>query len=92
MCFFLMGYVVLGIVLVIGILVFVFVLDYLINDIVKMMEWGCLGFVFFGSLFVIVFVLVVCFLVVVIGSIESSFSKVLFLLDMVVCIMGCYVN
>lgn len=87
-----MGYAVPGTVLAIGILVPVLALDHLINDIAKMMEWGRPGLVFSGSLFAIVFALVVRFSAVAIGSIESSLSKVSPSLDMAARTMGCHAN
>ncbi|MGL4225844.1 MAG: ABC transporter permease [Vibrio sp.] len=87
-----LGYAVPGTVLAIGILVPVLALDHLINDIAKLMQWQRPGLIFSGSLFAIVFALVVRFSAVAIGSIESSLSKISPSLDMAARTMGCHAN
>ncbi|MGL6314683.1 ABC transporter permease [Vibrio sp. WXL103] len=87
-----MGYAVPGTVLAIGILVPVIALDHLVNDIARWMEWGRPGLIFSGSMFAIVFAMVVRFSAVAIGSIESSLSKVSPSLDMASRTMGCDSN
>lgn len=87
-----MGYAVPGTVLAIGILVPVIALDHFVNDIARWMEWGRPGLIFSGSMFAIVFAMVVRFSAVAIGSIESSLSKVSPSLDMASRTMGCDSN
>ncbi|KJY83650.1 iron ABC transporter permease [Vibrio galatheae] len=87
-----MGYAVPGTVLAIGIMVPVLFMDHLVNDIAKVMEWGRPGLIFSGSMFALVFAMVVRFSAVAIGSIESSLSKVSPSLDMASRTMGCSAN
>jgi len=87
-----MGYAVPGTVLAIGVMVPVLFMDHLVNDIAKAMEWGRPGLIFSGSMFAIIFAMVVRFSAVAIGSIESSLSKVSPSLDMASRTMGCTGN
>lgn len=87
-----MGYAVPGTVLAIGVMVPVLFMDHLVNDIAKAMEWGRPGLIFSGSMFAIIFAMVVRFSAVAIGSIESSLSKVSPSLDMASRTMGCGAN
>ncbi|KLN64175.1 MULTISPECIES: ABC transporter permease [Vibrio] len=87
-----MGYAVPGTVLAIGVMVPVLFMDHLVNDIAKFMEWGRPGLIFSGSMFALIFAMVVRFSAVAIGSIESSLSKVSPSLDMASRTMGCSAN
>ncbi|KJY88908.1 iron ABC transporter permease [Vibrio neptunius] len=87
-----MGYAVPGTVLAIGVMVPVLFMDHLVNDIAKFMEWGRPGLIFSGSMFALIFALVVRFSAVAIGSIESSLNKVSPSLDMASRTMGCNSN
>ncbi|MHC6526353.1 ABC transporter permease [Vibrio proteolyticus] len=87
-----MGYAVPGTVLAIGIMVPVLAMDHLVNDVAKAMQWGRPGLIFSGSMFALVFAMVVRFAAVAIGSIESSLSKVSPSLDMASRTMGCNAN
>ncbi|MDE1313285.1 iron ABC transporter permease [Vibrio aestuarianus] len=87
-----MGYAVPGTVLAIGIMLPVLFMDHLVNDIAKYMQWGRPGLVFSGSMFAIIFALVVRFSAVAIGSIESSLNKTSPSLDMAARTMGCKTN
>ncbi|MDR9828418.1 iron ABC transporter permease [Vibrio sp. FNV 38] len=87
-----MGYAVPGTVLAIGILVPVISLDHAINDFARWMEWGRPGLMFSGSMFALIFAMVVRFSAVAIGSIESSLNKVSPSLDMASRTMGCNSN
>lgn len=87
-----MGYAVPGTVLAIGVMVPVLFMDHLVNDIAKAMEWGRPGLIFSGSMFAIIFAMVVRFSAVAIGSIESSLGKISPSLDMASRTMGCNSN
>lgn len=87
-----MGYAVPGTVLAIGVMVPVLFMDHLVNDIAKFMQWGRPGLIFSGSMFALIFALVVRFSAVAIGSIESSLNKVSPSLDMASRTMGCNSN
>ncbi|MCY9802865.1 iron ABC transporter permease [Vibrio scophthalmi] len=87
-----LGYAVPGTVLAIGVMVPVIFMDHAVNDLAKAMEWGRPGLIFSGSMFAIIFALVVRFSAVAIGSIESSLSKVSPSLDMASRTMGCNPN
>ena len=87
-----LGYAVPGTVLAIGVMVPVLFMDHLVNDIAKMMEWGRPGLIFSGSMFALIFAMVVRFSAVAIGSVESSLSKVSPSLDMASKTMGCNTN
>tara|TARA_Y100001956_G_scaffold79499_1_gene92731 strand:+ start:545 stop:2170 length:1626 start_codon:yes stop_codon:yes gene_type:complete len=87
-----MGYAVPGTVLAIGVMVPVLFMDHLVNDVAKIMDWGRPGLIFSGSMFAIIFAMVVRFSAVAIGSIESSLSKVSPSLDMASRTMGCNSN
>ncbi|NVD05717.1 iron ABC transporter permease [Vibrio sp. JPW-9-11-11] len=87
-----MGYAVPGTVLAIGVMVPVLFMDHLVNDIAKAMEWSRPGLIFSGSMFALIFAMVVRFSAVAIGSIESSLSKVSPSLDMASRTMGCNGN
>ena len=78
--------------LAIGVMVPVLFMDHLVNDIAKVMEWGRPGLIFSGSMFALIFAMVVRFSAVAIGSIESSLSKVSPSLDMASKTMGCNTN
>ena len=87
-----MGYAVPGTVLAIGVMVPVLFMDHLVNDVAKYMGWGRPGLIFSGSMFALIFAMVVRFSAVAIGSIESSLSKVSPSLDMASRTMGCNAN
>jgi len=87
-----MGYAVPGTVLAIGVMVPVITMDHVVNDVAKVMDWGRPGLIFSGSMFALIFALVVRFSAVAIGSIESSLSKVSPSLDMASKTMGCNTN
>ncbi|MCG9596454.1 iron ABC transporter permease [Vibrio sp. Isolate25] len=87
-----MGYAVPGTVLAIGVMVSVLLMDHFVNDIAKYMQWGRPGLIFSGSMFALIFALVVRFSAVAIGSIESSLNKVSPSLDMASRTMGCNSN
>ena len=87
-----MGYAVPGTVLAIGVMVSVLFMDHFVNDVAKAMEWGRPGLIFSGSMFGLIFAMVVRFSAVAIGSIESSLSKVSPSLDMASKTMGCNTN
>jgi len=87
-----MGYAVPGTVLAIGVMVPVLFMDHFVNDVAKYMDWGRPGLIFSGSMFAIIFAMVVRFSAVAIGSIESSLSKVSPSLDMASRTMGCNSN
>ena len=87
-----MGYAVPGTVLAIGVMVPVLFMDHMVNDIAKVMEWGRPGLIFSGSMFAIIFAMVVRFSAVAIGSIESSLGKISPSLDMASRTMGCNSN
>jgi iron(III) transport system permease protein len=87
-----MGYAVPGTVLSIGIMVTVSWMDHFVNDIAKLMNWHQPGLLFSGSMFALIFAMVVRFSAVAIGSIESGLSKVSPSLDMASRTMGCGVN
>ncbi|WP_070962317.1 ABC transporter permease [Vibrio sonorensis] len=87
-----MGYAVPGTVLAIGIMVPVLAMDHAVNDIARYFEWGRPGLIFSGSMFAIIFAMVVRFSAVAIGSIESSLNKVSPSLDMASRTMGCTSN
>lgn len=87
-----MGYAVPGTVLAIGVMVPVLFMDHMVNDIAKFMDWGRPGLIFSGSMFALIFAMVVRFSAVAIGSIESSLSKVSPSLDMASRTMGCSAN
>lgn len=87
-----MGYAVPGTVLAIGVMVAVLFMDHFVNDVAKSMEWGRPGLIFSGSMFALIFALVVRFSAVAIGSVESSLSKVSPSLDMASRTMGCNAN
>jgi len=87
-----MGYAVPGTVLAIGVMVPVVFMDHLVNDLAKVMDWGRPGLIFSGSMFALIFAMVVRFSAVAIGSIESNLSKVSPSLDMASRTMGCSTN
>lgn len=87
-----MGYAVPGTVLAIGVMVPVLTLDHAVNDVAKAMQWGRPGLIFSGTMFAIIFALIVRFSAVAIGSIESSLNKISPSLDMAARTMGCQVN
>ncbi|NLS12759.1 iron ABC transporter permease [Vibrio sp. SM6] len=87
-----LGYAVPGTVLAIGVMVAVLFVDRSINDMAKVLDWGRPGLLFSGSMFAIIFALVVRFSAVAIGSIESSLAKVSPSLDMASRTMGCSAN
>ncbi|MEF1310805.1 iron ABC transporter permease [Vibrio mytili] len=87
-----MGYAVPGTVLAIGVMVAVLFMDHRINDVAKVMEWGRPGLIFSGSMFALIFAMVVRFSAVAIGSVESHLNKVSPSLDMASRTMGCSPN
>lgn len=87
-----MGYAVPGTVLAIGVMVAVLFMDHRINDVAKAMEWGRPGLIFSGSMFAIIFAMVVRFSAVAVGSIESNLNKISPSLDMASRTMGCTPN
>ncbi|MDN3681504.1 iron ABC transporter permease [Vibrio tapetis subsp. quintayensis] len=87
-----MGYAVPGTVLAIGVMAPVISMDHMVNDIAKYMEWGRPGLIFSGSMFALIFAMVVRFSAVAIGSIESNLNKVSPSLDMATRTMGCNAN
>ncbi|EMA8959252.1 iron ABC transporter permease [Vibrio fluvialis] len=87
-----MGYAVPGTVLAIGVMVPVLTLDHAVNDVAKAMQWGWPGLIFSGTMFAIIFALIVRFSAVAIGSIESSLNKISPSLDMAARTMGCQAN
>ncbi|MBY7975153.1 iron ABC transporter permease [Vibrio fluvialis] len=87
-----MGYAVPGTVLAIGVMVPVLTLDHAVNDVAKAMKWGRPGLIFSGTMFAIIFALIVRFSAVAIGSIESSLNKISPSLDMAARTMGCQAN
>ncbi len=84
-----LGYAVPGTVLAIGVMTPVLMADHWINDIADMMELGRPGLVLSGSVFALVFAMVVRFLAVALGAIESGLGKVSPSLDMASRTMGC---
>ena len=84
-----LGYAVPGTVLAIGVLAPMLKMDHWVNDIAKFMDWGRPGLVLSGSMFAIIFAMVVRFSAVAIGSVESSLSKVSPSMDMASRTMGC---
>lgn len=87
-----MGYAVPGTVLAIGVMVPVLTLDHAVNDVAKSMHWGRPGLIFSGTMFAIIFALIVRFSAVAIGSIESSLNRISPSLDMAARTMGCQAN
>ncbi len=87
-----MGYAVPGTVLAIGVMVPVLFMDHGVNDFAKYMDWQRPGLIFSGSMFAIIFAMVVRFSAVAIGSIESSLNKISPSLDMASRTMGCNSN
>ena len=87
-----LGYAVPGTILAIGILVPVLFMDHVVNDVAKAMQWGRPGLLFSGTIFAIIFAMVVRFSAVAIGSIESSLNKISPSLDMASRTMGCHAN
>ncbi|HDM8040283.1 TPA: iron ABC transporter permease [Vibrio fluvialis] len=87
-----MGYAVPGTVLAIGVMVPVLTLDHAVNDVAKAMQWGRPGLIFSGTMFAIIFALIVRFSAVAIGSIESSLNKISPSMDMAARTMGCQAN
>ncbi|KYN86310.1 iron ABC transporter permease [Vibrio cidicii] len=87
-----LGYAVPGTVLAIGVMVPVLSLDHLVNDLAKQFAWGRPGLIFSGSMFAMIFAMVVRFAAVAIGSIESHLNKVAPSLDMAARTMGCNAN
>ncbi|MHA2938547.1 ABC transporter permease [Vibrio sp. RC27] len=83
-----MGYAVPGTVLAIGVMVPVLFLDHSINDIAKWFDWQRPGLLFSGSVFAMIFALVVRFSAIAIGSIESGLNKISPSLDMAARTMG----
>ncbi|GAL32592.1 ferric iron ABC transporter permease protein [Vibrio maritimus] len=87
-----LGYAVPGTVLAIGVMVTVLFMDHSVNDFAKAMDWQRPGLIFSGSMFALIFAMVVRFSAVAIGSIETSLSKVSPSLDMASRTMGCKKN
>lgn len=84
-----LGYAVPGTVLAIGVMAPVLTADHWINDIAKVMDWGRPGLILSGSMFALIFAMVVRFSAVAIGAIESSLNKISPSLDMASKTMGC---
>jgi len=84
-----LGYAVPGTVLAIGVMATVVNMDHAINDIARYMEWGRPGLILSGSMFALIFAMVVRFSAVAIGAVESSLNKVSPSLDMASKTMGC---
>ncbi|WP_375752635.1 ABC transporter permease [Vibrio sp. HN007] len=84
-----LGYAVPGTVLAIGVMAPVLTMDHWINDVAKFMEWGRPGLILSGSMFAIIFAMVVRFSAVAIGSVESSMNKISPSMDMASRTMGC---
>ncbi len=84
-----LGYAMPGTVLAIGVMASVLAVDYWINDIAKYMDWGRPGLVLSGSMFALMFAMVVRFSAISIGSVESSLSKISYSLDIASRTMGC---
>ncbi|WP_104040988.1 ABC transporter permease [Vibrio hyugaensis] len=87
-----LGYAVPGTVLAIGVMVAVLFMDHRVNDIAKAMEWGRPGLIFSGSMFALIFAMVVRFSAVAIGSVESNLNKISPSLDMASRTMSCTPN
>ncbi|MDV7105227.1 iron ABC transporter permease [Vibrio sp. TH_r3] len=87
-----LGYAVPGTVLAIGVMAPVLTMDHWINDLAKMMDWGRPGLLLSGSMFAMIFAMVVRFSAVAIGSIESSLNKISPSMDMASRTMGCNPN
>ncbi|WP_260259878.1 ABC transporter permease [Vibrio intestinalis] len=87
-----MGYAVPGTVLAIGVLGSNSAIEHLVNDSIKAMGGTPPGLFLSGTMFAIIFAMVVRFSAVAIGSIESSLSKVSPSLDMAARTMGCKPN
>ncbi|MGR5131232.1 ABC transporter permease [Vibrio alfacsensis] len=87
-----MGYAVPGTVLAIGVMVAVLFMDHRVNDFAKAMEWSRPGLIFSGSMFALIFAMVVRFSAVAIGSVESNLNKISPSLDMASRTMGCTPN
>lgn len=84
-----LGYAVPGTVLAIGVMAPVLTMDHWINDIARLMDWGRPGLLLSGSMFAIIFAMLVRFSAVAIGSVESSLAKVSPSMDMASRTMGC---
>lgn len=87
-----MGYAVPGTVLAIGVMVAVLFMDHRVNDFAKAMAWSRPGLIFSGSMFALIFAMVVRFSAVAIGSVESNLNKISPSLDMASRTMGCTPN
>lgn len=70
------GYVVLGIVFVIGLLILFVVVDWLFGVV-----FGCDGLLLMGLVIVFVIVYIVCFFVILVGGIEVGFVCILLLFE-----------
>ncbi len=84
-----LGYAVPGTVLAIGVLIPVSALEHGMNDVAKYMEWGRPGLLLSGSVFALIFAMVVRFSAIAVGSIESSLGKISPSLDIASRVMGC---
>ncbi|ORT48888.1 iron ABC transporter permease [Vibrio sp. qd031] len=87
-----LGYAVPGTVLAIGVIAPIMTLDHWVNDVAKYFEWGRPGLIFSGSMFALIFAMVVRFAAVAIGSVESNLQKVSPSLDLAARTMGCNSN
>ncbi|WP_284192338.1 ABC transporter permease [Vibrio zhanjiangensis] len=87
-----LGYAVPGTVLAIGVMAPVLFMDHLVNDLAKMINISQPGLIFSGSMFALIFALIVRFSAVAIGSVESSLNKISPSLDMASRTMGCNSN
>lgn len=86
------GYAVPGTVLAIGVMIPVLFVDHALNDVAKWMEWQRPGLLLSGSLFALVFAMVVRFSAVAIGSVESNLKQIPPSLDMASKTLGCNSN
>jgi iron(III) transport system permease protein len=82
------GYAVPGTVLAIGVMSPILGLDHFVNDTAKMLGLPRPGLIFSGSVFALVFALVVRFSAIAIGSVESSLNKISPSLDMAARSLG----
>ena len=83
-----LGYAVPGTVLAIGVMLPVISMDHFINDLTIKFGYGQVGLILSGSMFALIFALVVRFSAVAIGSVESNLNKISPSLDMASRTMG----
>ncbi|WP_073582772.1 ABC transporter permease [Vibrio quintilis] len=87
-----LGYAVPGTVLAIGVLAPVLTIDHWLNDMARLLNWQPPGLLLSGSMFALVFAMVVRFSAVATGSVESSLGKISPSMDMAARVMGCHVS